>query len=193
MTDYTDFDNVLRDGRRIRLHPNGFIQVDLPASPFGLRQRLHVWHPNIRTGHQQESTGVHDHVYGFHSRIIHGSMTHISYRIDYDPEGQFVIYEQKKTDREDTVLVCQEYPVELFLTEDETRNFHEGEDYFVHKYDFHQVIVAGFCATLITITDESNEGGARVVFHKNRKPLKGFSRYTHDPKKLWEAVEETIG
>ena len=47
---------------RPRVHPNGFIQLDI--SP---RKRFHIWaHPDIpQSGREDKEEDIHDHVFGF--------------------------------------------------------------------------------------------------------------------------------
>lgn len=178
------FDDILRDGRNIRVHPNGFIQIDLPEN-----LRVHVWHNHLKQP-ERVSTGIHDHVYGFRSLILAGELLHSWYRIKPVVGGEFTIYEAHKTDREDSEL-------KLVLSEHElskirSSTMHAGQWYTIDPLEFH-LVDATLCATVIETFGAIPDAKARVVFHNTSEPLKNFSRYQYDPGQLWELVEDVLG
>src|SRR5512146_542220 len=53
-----------------RVHGNGFIQLDITPTV-----RLHLW-GDARIPRQRVATTIHDHAFGFTSRVVLGSLNH---------------------------------------------------------------------------------------------------------------------
>ena len=60
---------------QISLHGLGFLQVKLPGN-----QRIHVWHPDLPRRKCWESSNIHDHRFGFISRVLVGRQINQLYR-----------------------------------------------------------------------------------------------------------------
>ena len=77
------YDDLRALKNKPRLHHNGFVQLDLPN-----RVRLHVWpeHPPKRPN---VLGMIHDHVYGFDSEILRGSIQNLIYEFDHDSNGEY--------------------------------------------------------------------------------------------------------
>jgi hypothetical protein len=68
------FDDICLAGRNIRVHGNGFIQIDM-----GPKTRVHVFgHPAIPR--QRHATMIHDHRFGFHSLVVAGCLINVDWR-----------------------------------------------------------------------------------------------------------------
>ena len=83
--------NELIAERELRVHGNGFIQLDVTPS-----RRLHFWgHPSIPR--QKVACPIHDHVFGFHSRVIKGEIVNVTFLDDvigFDYEVHGVVYKE---------------------------------------------------------------------------------------------------
>ena len=65
------------DYNKPRVHPNGFIQLDLNQDA---SMRLHVW-PDESEGHvpcQETKTTIHDHKFDMQSMIVYGSLKQLT-------------------------------------------------------------------------------------------------------------------
>lgn len=69
------------DGGDPRVHPNGFVQLDLGAAVVGVTghsgavRRLHVWNPpGLRVPGRARSEGIHDHVFDMCSTVLVGTL-----------------------------------------------------------------------------------------------------------------------
>lgn len=74
-------ERALAEGNRLRLHQNGFIQLDL----LGLENsRLHIWSQGMPKA-QDPRTPIHNHTFCFKSTIIVGELTNVEYNwVDAD-------------------------------------------------------------------------------------------------------------
>jgi hypothetical protein len=68
-----------------RVHPNGFIQLDLSPDH---RRRLHIWHPDVP---DQGVQSIHDHVFDMESQVILGLLGQRLYEMhpDGDPHDLY--------------------------------------------------------------------------------------------------------
>lgn len=79
----------MTDPERLRfsIHGNGFLQVHVEGDR---SRRVHVWHQSIPR--QTVYTGVHNHRFGFKSKVLFGTMRHKKYDIVPDLAGSFCRY-----------------------------------------------------------------------------------------------------
>lgn len=95
-----------RRGAQPRVHPNGFIQLDLEAPAderwhegkqaghSGADLRLHVWNPpGVDLPHQDTVNEIHDHVFDMRSTVVRGELTQRLYEfviggVELPPQGQ---------------------------------------------------------------------------------------------------------
>lgn len=190
---FDDFDYVLQHGRNIRIHPNGFIQIDVKDES-GTPHRVHIWSPVLVNKPSVPSTGVHDHVYSFRSYIIKGRMQHNFFNLIPAEESPFDLYEAVKTEREDTVLQLVDKVYDVVWDGERSRMYGDRSTglpvtYDIEAGEFHRVEVAGICVTVIRYLQRTSNSGARVVFRKGDTPLKKFSRYAVDAGELWEVAK----
>ena len=70
-----------------RVHPNGFLQIDLDS-----RRRMHIWgHPDIPR--QIAYHPIHDHVFGFKSTVLVGRIVNVVYRPREVEGGRYSLYQ----------------------------------------------------------------------------------------------------
>ena len=184
---------TLRDaGVKPRVHGNGFIQFDVNET-----QRLHIW-GDPRIPRQKVYTGIHDHVFGFESRIIVGRLLNVVYgyhEVDY---GDYRVYVPETRDREDTVLWptfdrCRVFPIRSELIDWNT----SVQTYTMDPFIFHETFTTGPAATIITKTGPTMAQGAvakpRILCPVNLEPSNDFNRYTAaDEDLLWQITEDVL-
>jgi len=66
----------------ISLHGLGFIQLVLPNN-----QRLHVWHPDLPRRNCYEYSAIHNHRFGFESRVLKGKQCNVRVEVELAKEG----------------------------------------------------------------------------------------------------------
>lgn len=173
-----------------RVHPNGFIQLDLDE-----RRRLHVWHPRLpyrqRTYHP-----IHDHVFGFKSRVFSGRLVNVNYEIERNPaSGRFFLWQAVSTSGEESRLVqilCK--PVDMAPTS--VQVVWPGSTYAIEPYTFHENLANEPTLTVIEkdgpTTHQDAESRPRVAVPVGVEPDNDFCRGTVDADLLWELIAEAM-
>ena len=116
-------------GRKPRVHPNGFIQLDLNDA--GTR-RLHVWRDDIPR--QEQASPIHDHIFDMMSTIIKGRLVNVDYELvpgddydiyvaDYVAGGSTVTFSGKRTSLQEAARTVVE-PLDTYVVP--AFGFHES-------------------------------------------------------------------
>lgn len=193
------FDWVQLYGKDIRVHGNGFIQIDLPEN-----HRLHIWgHVNIPK--QKRASTIHDHVFGFTSWLLHGSMINVLYETlpaTSESSNAYRVYEPKVREGQDTELMPTDTYVHVretlrqFLYSKPKRNYLSS--YHMSPFVFHDTIVVGPTITVIKKHNLTQAEGAkpipRVLFVRSgdNSPDNDFNRYAFGPDVLWPIVADVF-
>jgi len=179
------FEELRSLGNAPRLHPNGFIQLDLDD-----RTRLHVW-PDEPVRVRTPSASIHDHVFGFESRAYLGTLVDRRYDLVEDPEGDFelhgvVCYVVGKKDAGLHRLDDKRY--RLVLT-DERRVTAPGS-YVMPPSIFHESVAEGLALTVIAMTAPDPARPARVVCRRGGVPAEIFKRDggPEERERLWSII-----
>jgi hypothetical protein len=140
-----------------RLHPNGFIQVNI--NDF---RRINIWDESLPPA-QTINTPIHDHTFDFTSRIVAGTLIHIAYDFTQDQKGDFELWGvQPWLDGEETQL--KKLPgMRGNLSEFESLRLPAGYQYQFHAGWFHETKHEGFTVTVMTKTRKNVTAGARVA------------------------------
>jgi hypothetical protein len=175
---------------RPRVHGNGFIQIDLSTST-----RLHIWgHPDIPQ--QKVATPVHDHTFGFRSRILVGRLINVLYDVEVDADGEWYVYQARVRHGEDTVLGNTGVRVRLLNRQSIACIAGTPSDrYTMAPGQFHHSVTHGPAASIIVKDGPSlAHGGAspRVLVHAGTQPDNEFDRYSVSPGELWRIVGEVL-
>lgn len=181
------FDELRTQGSGIRVHGNGFIQIDLPE-----RKRVHVWgHPAIPR--QVVSTQIHDHRFDFYSFVLRGTMVNVVYRarpIDHQAPSHDVYTPQARAG-EDTVLVPFGNPVRLYPSKSEV--VMAGDSYRLRAMEIHETFVNEPTVTLMLKGDIQPETLVRVFCPVGKKPDNDFVRHeVLAEASLWEIVRDVF-
>lgn len=177
-------------GARPRVHNNGFIQIDLNEN-----DRLHIWgHPDIPR--QKVASPIHDHIFGFVSKVLVGRMVNLNYGIIPRVTGEFRVYEPSVRIKEDTVLGATDTTVSLIPLS--FGSYSKGDTYGILKYAFHETFVAEPTVTLIHKVGKTQAQGnvtkvPRVLVPVDKQPDNEFDRYGYDEDMLWRIAEEVLG
>lgn len=180
------FDEIRRDGTGIRVHGNGFIQIDLPNN-----KRINVWgHSAIPR--QNVATQLHDHRFDFYSFVLRGTLVNVVYREaaskSLDPSHN--VYTPQPRAGEDTVLVPFGEPVRLFPKQSEV--IMEGDSYRMKAGDIHETFVNQPTATLM-LKGDVHDVPVRVFCPVGKLPDNDFVRHeVMSEDTLWQIVLEVF-
>lgn len=166
-----------------RVHGNGFIQVDLSPTT-----RLNVWgHPEIP--HQAVSTQIHDHMFGFESRILVGVIANRRYQRCWG--DKFLPHQAEPGGAgEDTDL--KPLTRECDLINVGTVFYGGGDTYTLSAGEIHETVVIGPAATIITKLGDRRPGPATVYVPKGEVPDNQFRRQEHDTEFLWRLISDVL-
>lgn len=179
-----------------RVHGNGFLQLDLLDS--GSEQRLHIWgHPALPR--QSVSTAIHDHRFGFRSRVLRGRLIQADYRVVQDRSGDgsgrpddctHCVYRAHLRHGQDTEL--RPSGVRVWCGVEHVRFVHPGEVYWMAPMEFHETFSEQPTATLMRKTQVEPGHSPRVLVPIGLEPDNEFDRHAHDADALWAIIEEVL-
>lgn len=182
-------DQMIKDalymGSRPRVHPNGFLQLDL-----GLHDtRLHIWHPDLPK--QTVRTSIHDHVFHMRSTVELGTLEQVrySYTLEHCGEPSDEIYMARYTDKSESTL--QPTGVLIAQTRVGSTIVEKGETYQQPPFTFHDSVPA--TSVVMTIMEKiyRSSGEPRVIVPLGEEPDNSFSRLDADEDFLWDIIYET--
>jgi len=174
----------------ITLHGLGFCQVKL-----GGKQRLHVWHPALPRRGCAEYSSIHDHRFGFVSRVLVGvQLNHTFTDMPAgDDEGSHTAYlhEGPRTRFGNRPWIPDG---NLFITHHHTDTIQAGGKYYMPPYVYHRTQPGGggMVATIMTKVSEAAEG-AHSLCKVGIAPDVDFDRKQWPADRLWEIVTEVLG
>lgn len=188
MTPYLPTMDELRTTGTPRVHPNGFIQLDLDW-----HSRLHVWHPNLPY-RQKTYHPVHDHVFDFNSYMFSGRLVHVPYVLLSTMHGTHCVWEATCTRDNESILepIAQATPVRLVPYGAET--LQPGEGYTFKAFRFHETLANEPTLTIIRKHDatihQGNTDRPRIAVPVDVTPDNDFQRDAVDKEILWQLIEE---
>jgi hypothetical protein len=166
----------------ITLHGLGFLQVRLERG-----QRLHVWHPDLPRRACFRHSQIHDHRFGFVSRVLVGEQINHVYRVvEGAPTHMSYLHEGKRT----------RFGNRPWLPDGEVRierayggAVPPGGEYEMRPYDYHSTEPGGDgrVATLMTKTSEGARG-AHSLCDLGIEPDADFDRKQWPTPRLWGVV-----
>jgi hypothetical protein len=186
-----NYDGLRAASFKPRMHPNGFIQLDLTANQL---IRLHVW-PDQFIQTQKTRHPVHDHSFHMKSEILTGGITNLVYEwqeSEFNP--QYTLYRAKPTGSgQNTVLAPAAGPNTgyLRLLRLSCDTYLPGSNYSLTKRVLHDSIPHGLTATLMTKSLLS-EYSPLVAVPKGIEPDNNYSRMDVDEDILWSFIKRAL-
>jgi hypothetical protein len=188
-----------------RIHPNGFIQLDLEPvedswdaskkrGHSGATRRLHIWNPPMVTLPRQKTVNeIHDHVFDMHSLVLKGTlfqhMYYFTVGLAEDPTHEIyrAVYDKASSSRlaptgiKGLLRHATHFPV------------HAGSDYTQPAFTLHNSEAPlGTVVTLMT-KERVHEGDATVICPIDSPPDNDFDRASAAPAEdLWLAIEQSL-
>ena len=189
MTNLLPSMNMLRN-LKPRVHPNGFIQVDIDS-----RFRMHVWHPSLPY-RQKTYHPIHDHVFGFQSRVYSGRLIHVPYYItEYlDGEGTHILWQAKHIDSSETTILEPIDNKKINLYAGWAKVIQPGEGYYFEPFTFHESLSNEPTMTIIEkdakTLQQGNTKAPRIAVPVGVEPDNDFQRDEVDTDILWDLIKE---
>lgn len=176
----------------ITLHGLGFLQIKLQGA-----QRLHVWHPELPRRACFADSAIHDHRFGFVSRVLVGTQVNVTYdttpasaglsaptHVAYLHEGARTQYGNRPwlPDGALTVTISDILTVPA------------GDEYPMAPYVYHSTQPGGDgrVATLMRKTTEGRRG-AHSLCAIGVEPDADFDRKQWPEDRLWRIVRDVLG
>lgn len=180
-------DTSRRYGFVPRVHPNGFLQLDLDPSK---TERLHIWDASLPR--QEVPTLIHDHEFGLESTVYLGCLINKRFKVEEADAG---IGEYKKwtvlrdPDSEETRLVesRDEFTAKLVVRE----FIYPDESYMMQAPEFHESGHIGRTLTIMRKLGYLAGHSASVLVPVGEEPDNNFRRSNVDVDQLWDMVYET--
>lgn len=180
----------LRDGKHIPyLHGNGFIQLWLDDEG---NKRLHVF-PSKKLQAQKVNTSIHNHIFGFNSKVIRGHIINRVFSVFHDNNGDHQIYEATQTEGRDTKLL----PIENGIVRVKQKYLlmmYSGNEYEQSPFEYHETKWGEgiLSATIMTKTFIVPGYKPRVLCEIDKKPDNDFSRHGYDTEILWSWIKQAL-
>lgn len=169
-----------------RVHPNGFIQLDLDAV-----HRLHVWHPRLPY-RQKTYHPVHNHVFGFTSEVFSGRLVNVQYGVAVDDLlGTHYMAQAECIGEEESILAGAPRTFFYRLVQQGATAVQPGEQYRFPALKFHEILFNE--PTLTIIRKDARSRYVRkptVMVPRGVEPDNSFRRNEVDTDLLWELIVE---
>ncbi len=183
-----EFKELLRSGRSPRVHPNGFIQLDLNDEH---SKRLHVW-PSIELPDRQKTKHpIHDHSFDMMSTVLTGKLTNETLVFLSTSDHPHVWedhqeYRGVRIGEEETILEPTGNFGCICVVKQEC--IRAGESYRIPAKAFHNNFADGLTATLM-VKLSSEPYNPRILVPVGVEPDNEFRRENTRPEILWEQIE----
>jgi hypothetical protein len=207
-------DQLMEEGAgNIRVHPNGFVQVDLQPTEESWRKshheghsganlRLHIWNPpDHQLPHQGTVNEIHTHVFDMQSTVVRGKMTQQCYSFIVGSEWH---QERIKNPAKLTRLYKAVYGEKAANSRLEDTGIKgqavlewdidvvAGGLYNQPAFTFHDSDPWG-CTVTVMEKMKVHQGDAYVLVPAGTEPDNSYDRATAAPEEwLWEAVAAAI-
>lgn len=201
-------------GRNPRVHPNGFLQLDLvaddeqlpdaslstrirgatkPRGHSGTRRRLHIWNPPmIELPKQKVVTSIHDHIFDMRSTVVMGTLWQVLYKLVPDRFGAWHIAIARYSGAGESTL----HPGDERFSAVPYNRFPitSGQRYTQPASTFHDSEAHGTVVTVMEKTKIYPDRDARALVRHGLDPDNSFDRRNAmDEDALWNVIEKTLG
>lgn len=207
---------VSRDGKNPRVHPNGFIQIDVgevesdwhqshKRGHSGAALRVHIWNPpDVELPHQDTINEIHDHVFDMRSTVILGSLTQRLYEFvptfDLEPPTTIASSPSAPTHERYTAVYKKSGDSRLEASGDKgvlrlAREYtiSQGDSYTQPAFSLHDTHTPhGLVVTLMEKV-EIHDGDATVICPIDQPPDNSFDRASAmNEDEIWAAIDASL-
>jgi hypothetical protein len=190
-----EYHKLRASGHVPRVHPNGFVQLDLVKPGPATQRRLHIWPDTTKYKLKTQTTThkIHDHRFDMHSKVILGALS--DERYIFIPKVTTIVsthelYIANYRTRHDTQLLSAGvFGVPRMTLQKFVR---KGQDYQLAFGIFHDSVPMELpTATIMETSNPRNDVAVRVLIPMGVKPDNDFNRHTSNSESLlWEIIEE---
>lgn len=198
---------VMQVGKNPRVHPNGFIQLDIENVEDGWHEshkeghsganlRLHIWNPpGIVLPRQDSVHEIHDHVFEMKSTILRGTLRQQLYEFkigslehDFTTHQLYrAVYSKNSDSRLEPLGVYG--VIEQWMTQ----VVREGDCYTQPASTFHDTETPGSLVVTVMEKTAIKAKQAHVLVPKDTEPDNDFDRASAvQPELLWEAIARSL-
>ena len=184
-----DLEALRASGAAPRLHPNGFIQVDLSSDT-----RVHVW-PEEALSTADPYCPIHDHTYGFRSLVDKGSVRNIDLEAIAHEAGEYRLWEIKQWAAERRTPTPRFVDDKRYALRPLSDKRHAaGMLYEMQPFVFHYSDAEPGTVTIIKILPSEPGRAARIAAHLGVEPDSRFERDVSPERQaeLWDLIFRTI-
>ena len=184
--DRSNYEFLRNLGTKPRVHPNGFIQLDINEDT-----KLHVW-PNLPPKTVEVMAPRHDHTFNFNSRVIRGALQHTVYKPIENELGEFhmyTVYPYQAKGKETPLVRLDDKRYDMKIVEQFIVD--TGSLYAFPAFEFHSSEPIGLTATIITIRPFDKTLQARVTCRYDQRPQL-FKRDSFDEEHLWSIIRQVF-
>ena len=169
----------------VSLHGLGFIQIVLPEN-----RRLHVWHPDLPRRDCYEASAIHNHRFGFISKVLKGTQVNVPVDIELVRDGTHQVISHNGP--RSPMGGRESYPVaECNIQYHREQKIPAGSEYIMLPGAYHHTPVTGFVITLMTKTEET-QIHANSIIRKGVEFHQAFNRFQLSPRRLMEFVTDAF-
>jgi hypothetical protein len=169
----------------VSLHGLGFIQVVLPSN-----QRLHIWHPDLPRRNCFEHSAIHNHRFGFVSRVLKGVQKNVRVDLELARDGSHTIISHNGPRSEQGGRIS--YPVaKCNVYEHAVESYGPGDEYNMPIHQYHHTPNSGVVVTLMRKLEES-EIHANSVIRTGIEFHYAFDRFQLSQERLLAYVMEAL-
>lgn len=171
-------------GHNIRVHGNGFLQLDLNENG---TKRLHIFSEELPR--QKVATPIHDHVFDMRSHVVYGTLIHMELTPVEDPKGGYRVFRaEQQPGTQNTILVPDEGTVRLEA--EQYLRLGEGSMYTFPHGRLHLSDHVPAYGDAVTVMFKENPpeayGRPRVLVPVGQEPDNEFHRDGFDEDALWK-------
>jgi hypothetical protein len=183
----TDIELVRNNDVPARVHPNGFLQLNLPND-----RRLHIW-PEEPLPQSNPLLPIHDHTFAFESTILTGKLSNITREVIPIPDGPSCLYEIYPFlagRGHNPFIRADSQHYDTYITEEAT--YRPGDVYEFPPFVLHETVPEGCTATVIKHRNVDKERRARVVCPRDLSPDGSYRRDGTPQGQLWNIIGQLI-
>ncbi len=177
----------------LTLHPLGFIQLKLPGN-----QRIHVWHPDLPTRACAGQSNIHNHRFGFFSKVLVGTLEDTVYDITPAPPPLHATHAAYSHDGARLPTGCRPWTHVgdvLVSRRKSSIIVTAGQEYMTNPYDFHSTTLNrdGKVATLMTKHNIHTYPSAVTLCAADQEPHEDFDRHQVSDHDMWAIIRDVMG
>ena len=171
---------------QISLHGLGFIQVIMPNNA-----RLHVWHPDLPRRSCFEHSSIHNHRFGFESRVLIGTQVNQKAMVRESEHGGYdiVSHDGPRSEKGGRLSYVSGRADVILL---HPMSYGPGDSYIMDPFDYHRTPCEGVVVTYMTKRHESREKHACSLIVHGQEFDQSFDRFALSPDELWAVVLDAL-